>query len=71
VRQETKDNLALAGKSVLVIVGGLLVVASTVDLLVAGPRLRDFASLLVGLLLCVPPLALAFADAVKHGRRAR
>lgn len=69
MRQETKDNLALAGKSLLVIVGGLLVVAATVDLVVGGPRLRDLAYLLVGLLLSVPPVAFAFLDALKAGRR--
>lgn len=71
MRAETKDNLLLAGKSVLVIVGCIVTIAATVDLVVGGPRLRDLAYLLVGLLLVVPPVALAFRDAVRHGRQAR
>lgn len=64
-RQEIVDWILLMGKSVLLVVGGILVVAGLVDLVVAGWNLRASVVLLVGLALAVPPLAFAFRDAVR------
>jgi hypothetical protein len=71
VREDLKDWLLLMGKSVLFVLGGILVVAGLVDLVVAGLNLRAGLVLLAGLLLGVPPLALAFRDAVRAARRTR
>lgn len=68
-RQEIVDWILLMGKSVLLVVGGILVVAGLVDLVVAGWNLRAGIVLLVGLALAVPPLAFAFRDAVAATRR--
>src|SRR5438094_160183 len=69
MRPEMKDNLLLVGKSILLALGGLIAVAATVELVVGGPSARAFEYLLVGLALAVPPLAFAFRDAVRAGRR--
>lgn len=69
MREDQKDWLLLMGKSMLFVLGGVLVVAGLVDLVVAGPNLRAGSVLAVGLLLSVPPLALAFRDAVRAARR--
>ena len=71
MRQEAKDWLFLMGKSVLVIVGGILVAGGLVELVVAGPTRRGLGALAVGLLLCVPPMALAFRDAVREAKKGR
>lgn len=69
VHQETKDMLLLVGKSILLALGGLVAVAAVVDIRVDGPGRRNLVALVVGLSMAVPPLALAFRDAVRHGKR--
>lgn len=68
MRPETKDALALAGKSVLVVLGGVLVSAAAVDLAVDGWSGQAGAYLAVGLLLAGAPLALAFRSSLRAGR---
>lgn len=68
MRPETKENLALAGKSVLLILGGIVASAAAVDLVVEGLRARTLAYLVVGLALAGVPLALAFRDAARAAR---
>lgn len=65
---EVRDRFALVGKSILVILGGILVSAAAVDLIVAGWSLRAAGTLGVGLLFAGVPLGLAFRDAVRAGR---
>lgn len=69
MRPETKEWLALMGKTLLLVVGGVVAVAALVDLVVAGWTLVAAAYLLAGLLLCIPPIAFAFRDAVRAARR--
>ena len=71
MRPEARDWLFLIGKSILVILGGILGVAALVDLAVSGPNQRAFLVLAVGTLLGVPPLALAFRDAVREAKKGR
>ncbi len=71
MRQEAKDWILLMGKSVLVIVGGILVAGGLVELAVAGPTRRGLGALAAGLLLSVPPMAFAFRDAVREARKGR
>lgn len=72
VRDETRDWLLLMGKSALMVVGGILVMAGLVDLVVLKGRTpRGFVVLALGLLLAVPPLAFAFRDALRDARRRR
>lgn len=67
-RREIRDYLVLMAKSVLVILGGILIMAGLVDLVVDGPDGRNLGALGVGLLLAVPPVAFAFREAVRAGR---
>lgn len=71
MRAEVRDWLFLMGKSVLLVVGGILVVAALVDLVVVGWNLRATLVLLLGLALAVPPLAFAFLDALKQAKKGR
>lgn len=71
MRAEVKDWILLMGKSVLVILGGILVAGGLVELVVAGSTRKGWGALLVGLLLCVPPMAFAFRDALRGGRDAQ
>lgn len=83
MRQDTKEWLALIGKSLLFVLGGLLVLAALVDLSVGEPAfargenaLDTFEGspalvLLLGLALALPPLGLAFRDAVREARKGR
>jgi hypothetical protein len=71
VRAETKETLLLGAKTVLFSLGGLLVVASLVDLVVTGPNWTAAGVLALGLLLAGPPLGLAFRDALRHARAGR
>jgi hypothetical protein len=83
VRQETKDWLALIGKSILLVLGGILVLAALVDLAVGEPAFRRGEGalatfeqspalvLLLGLALALPPLGLAFRDALREARKGR
>lgn len=83
VREEVKDWIFLIGKTILVIVGGLLILAALVEISVGGPWFVRGATpietfeksaglvLLAGLLLAVPPMALAFRDAVREARKGR
>lgn len=71
MRAETKEWLALLGKTLLLIVGGILVVAATLELYAAGPSLRAFLVLAAGLALALPPLAFAYRDAVREARKGR
>jgi hypothetical protein len=64
----TKESLALVGKSLLFVLGGIVAVAALVQLVVSGPEWEAALYLLVGLALMVPPLALAFRDAVRNAR---
>ena len=68
VRPEAKEGLALVGKSLLVVVGGVVTSAAAVDLVVDGFSARGLAYLAVGLALAGAPLALAFRDAARAGR---
>lgn len=69
MREEVRDWLLLMGKSVLFVIGGVLVMAGAVDLVVDGFGWLAFGVLLLGLLLAVPPLAFAFGDALREARR--
>lgn len=71
MRQEAKEWIFLMGKSILVILGGILVAGGLVELVVAGPTKRGLGALAVGLLMCVPPMALAFRDALGEARKGR
>jgi len=71
MRDEVRDWLLLMGKSVLAVIGAILVVAALVDLVVAGWSLRTAAVLAVGLAMCVPPVAFAFRDALREARKGR
>lgn len=71
MRAEVRDWLLLMGKSALLVVGGILVVAALVDLVVVGWNLRATLVLLLGLALAVPPLAFAFLDALKQAKKGR
>lgn len=71
MRQEAKDWIFLMGKSVLVIVGAILVAGGLVELVVAGPTSRGLGALAVGLLLCIPPMVLAFRDALAEAKKGR
>lgn len=71
MRAEVRDWILLLGKSVLVVVGGILVVAALVDLVVAGPSVRTLVVLAVGLAFAVPPMAFAFRDALAEARKGR
>lgn len=71
MRQETKEWLLLMGKSILLILGGILTVAALVDLAVVGPNARALLVLAVGLLLAVPPLAFAFRDSLREAHKGR
>ena len=71
MRAEVKDWIFLMGKSVLLVLGGILVVAALVDIAVIGWNLRATLVLLVGLVLSVPPLAFAFRDALREARKGR
>lgn len=68
MRRDTKDNLLLVVKSVLLVLGAVLTVAALVELFVGGPSVKAFQYLLVGLVLSVPPLAFAFRDALRSKR---
>ncbi|MFA5860393.1 MAG: hypothetical protein WDA16_01730 [Candidatus Thermoplasmatota archaeon] len=70
MRAETKESIALVGKSVLLVLGGTISVAALVELGVGGPGVRAFVYLVAGLALAIPPLALSFRDAVRAKRRA-
>lgn len=59
------------GKSVVLIIGGILTVAALVDIVVIGWNLRATLVLLVGLALAVPPLAFAFRDALREAKKGR
>lgn len=69
MQEATRDNLLLVGKSLLFVLGGVMVVSAVVELGVAGWSLRAGGFLVVGLALCGTPLALAFRDAVRAARR--
>lgn len=71
MRQEVKDWIFLMGKSILVIVGGILFVGGLVDLVVDGYSHLAAGVLLLGLLIAVPPVALAFRDALREARKGR
>ena len=83
MRQETRDWLFLIGKTLLFVLGGILTLAALVELAVGGPVfvrgdgiMETFERsaglvLLAGLALAVPPLWLAFRDAVRAARQGR
>lgn len=68
---EVRDWIFLLGKSFLVIVGAILVIAALVDLSVAGWSWRATGALLVGLALAAPPMVFAFRDALREARKGR
>lgn len=68
---ERRDWLFLMGKTLVLIVGSVLVVAALVDLVVDGWSWGTVSVLLVGLALAVPPIALAFRDALREARKGR
>lgn len=79
-RAAIREWLVTMGKSVVFLVGLVLVMAALVDLAVGGSFYRGGENLeetlkaspglvlLIGLALAVPPLAFAFRDAVRAGR---
>lgn len=69
MRETTRDNLALVGKSVVFVLGGVMVVSAAVELAVAGWSPAAGSFLVAGLVLCGAPLALAFRDAVRAARK--
>lgn len=69
VRQETKEWLLLMGKSALFVLGGILIAAGLVDLVVDGFTWLAGGVLALGLLLAVPPLAFSFRDAYREARK--
>jgi hypothetical protein len=71
VRQEVKEWLWLTLKTLLLIVGGILVLAALVDLVVAGLSWLAVGILALGLALALPPLAFAFRDAYREARKGR
>lgn len=71
MRQEVKDWILLLGKSLLLVLGGILFLAGLVDLVVDGPDRLNLLVLAMGLLLAVPPLAFAFRDAVGEAKKGR
>lgn len=83
MREDLRDWLLLAGKSILFIVGGILVLAALLDLSVGEPWLQRGDGLLAtfekspglvllaGLAIALPPLAFAFRDAVREARKGR
>lgn len=83
MRESVKEWIFLMGKTLLVIIGGLLTLAALVELSVGGPwfvrgstPVETFEKsaglvLLAGLLLAVPPIALSFRDAVRDARKRR
>ena len=71
MRKEVRDWLFLMGKSVLLVIGAILVVAGLVDLAVIGWNTRAALVLLVGLALSVPPLGFAFRDALREAKKGR
>lgn len=83
MRESFREWLGLVVKTLLFLVGGILVTAALVELSVGGPwfvrgatALETFEKsaglvLLFGLALCIPPLALAFRDAYREARKGR
>ena len=69
MQEAARDSLALVGKSVVFVLGGVMVVSALVEVAVAGWSLRAGGFLIVGLALCGAPLALAFRDAVRAARK--
>ena len=68
MRPETREHLALVGKSVLVVLGGILASAGLVDVVVDGAGVENVAYLVAGLLLAGVPLLFAFRSAARAGR---
>lgn len=71
MKPETKESWALLGKTVLLVIGGILVVAALVELVVGGWSARAGLVLLLGLLCVAPPLGFAFRDAVREARKGK
>ena len=71
MQAETKEWLLLTGKTLLLVIGGVLTVAALVELVVDGYSHVGAIVLAVGLALAVPPLAFAFRDAVGEARKGR
>ncbi len=71
MRAEAKEWLFLLGKSFVLIIGAILVVAGLVDLVVVGWNGRAALVLAAGLALAVPPLAFAYRDALREARKGR
>ncbi len=69
MREAVRDWLSLMVKSALLILGGVLIVAGLVDLVVVGINARAATVLAIGLLLAVPPLGFAFRDALREARK--
>lgn len=71
VRAETKEWLLLVGKTLLLIVGGIMTLAAAVELYAGGPSWLAFGMLALGLALALPPVAFAFRDALGEARKGR
>lgn len=71
MRAEVKEWLFLMGKTLLLVVGGVLLAAALVELIVGGFSWLALGILALGLALAVPPLAFAFRDAVREARKGR
>lgn len=56
----------LVGKSILLVIGGILAVAALVELSVGGWSVKAAAYLVVGLVLVGYPLGTAFRDAIRR-----
>lgn len=71
MRAEVKEWIGLIGKTLLLIVGGILATAALVEFVVAGYSHLALLIFAGGLLLAVPPLAFAFRDALREARKGR
>lgn len=71
MRQGVRDGILLVLKTISVILGAILLMAALVDLVVTGITQRGLIVLVVGLAMVGLPVAFAFRDALKHGRRRR
>jgi hypothetical protein len=71
VERETRENLALVAKSIVLVLGGLMAVSATVELVVGGVGARALAVRQVGRARAVAPRGLAVRGAVRHARRQR
>ena len=66
-----REGLAFLAKTILFVLGFILVVAALVQLSVGGIGLQALGVLALGLALAGPPLGFALRDALREARRKR